>query len=291
MKAGALDDLGEVESTVGDWHSYDEIAEAYDTVWSPRFAVVARHIWSLISPNPSDRILDIGTGTGIVLRMLSEVAEATGFTVGCDRSRGMLRRAQTQVTRVHVVAADATALPFRGESFGVVTASFVLSHVANYHSALAEILRVLRSGGTVAVSNWAPPTDPYSAAWSEWLAGAISKREVERAMAEVAPWEGHFSQNGALEAALTGAGFSRVHSDAIDVESDFSVEQFLEDRELSSAGRLAHHLLGTDGWARFRATAGDMFHTRFGSSFRYCRRALVVTARKLSPRGSRLTSA
>ncbi len=265
---------------MGDWRSYDEIAEPYDRIWSPRFEVVAPHIWALISPKPNDRVLDIGTGTGIVLRILSEVAEATGFTVGCDRSAGMLRRARTQVAGLRLLVADATALPFRGDSFNLVTASFVLSHVSDYPSALAEMLRVLRSRGTVAVSNWAPPFDPYSAAWSKWLAGAISKPEAERALAEVAPWEGHFSQKGALEAALTRAGFSQVASDVVAVEFDLTVEQFVDDRELSSAGRLGHHLLGREGWARFRATASDMLHTRFGSSFRYHRRALIVRARK-----------
>lgn len=269
---------------MADWRSYDEIAERYDQVWSARFEVVARHIWAVVAPKADDWILDIGTGTGIVLKVLAEVAHARCFTVGSDRSAGMLRRARSQVTGVRVLAADAVALPFRGHSFDLVMASFVLSHVPDYPSALAEVLRVLRAGGRFAVSNWAPPSDPYSVTWGEALAGAISKPEVERAMAEVAPWEGHFSQNGALEAVLTRAGFSKVASDALDVESDVTVEQFLDDRELSSAGRLAQHLLGTDGWARFRATTGEMFHTRFGPSFRYCRRALVVTATKLSSR-------
>jgi len=87
-------------------------------------------------------------------------------------------------------------------------------------------------------------------------------------MAEVAPWEDHFSQEGASEAALTRAGFSPVGSRAVDVESSLTADQFAEDRELSSGGRLARHLLGAEGWARARATARDRFHARFG-----CKRA------------------
>jgi ubiquinone/menaquinone biosynthesis C-methylase UbiE len=265
---------------VGDWRSYDDIAERYDQVWSARFETVARRIWALIPPNVGDTVLDIGTGTGIVSKTLSEIAQGAGLTVGCDRSAGMLLRARARVAGLRVLVADATALPFRGESFDVATASFVLSHVRDYPSALAETLRVLKPSGILAVSNWAPPSDPHTTAWSEWLAEAISKPEAERGLAEVAPWEGHFSQQGTLEAALTRAGFSPVGSDAVDVESDFTVEQFVEDRELSSGGRLAFHLLGADGWARFRAAASNMFHNRFGSSFRYHRRAFIVIARK-----------
>ncbi len=270
----------EVEKSVDDWRSYDQIAERYDRVWSARFEVVARRIWTLISPQADDTLLDIGTGTGVVPRTLRQFAPPSGLTVGCDRSIGMLRRARAQAPGLRVLVADATALPFRDESFNVVTASFVLSHVPDYLKALAEALRVLKRQGTLAASSWAPPSDPYTAAWSEWLAAAISKAEVERAMAEVAPSESHFSEPGHLEAAFAQAGFSAIRSDVVDVEFDRTVEQFIEDRELSSSGRLGLHLLGPDGWARFRVAAGEMFQSRFGSSCRYHRRALIAIGRK-----------
>jgi SAM-dependent methyltransferase len=192
----------------------------------------------------------------------------------------MLQRARAQVVGLRVLAADVMALPFQGESFDVATASFVLSHVRDYRSALAETLRILKPSGILAVTNWVPPSDPYSAAWSECLAGVISKPEAERAVAEVAPSEDHFSRQGALEAALSRAGFSPIRSDTAAVESDLTVDQFLEDRELSSAGRLGLHLLGADAWERFRRAAREMFQARFGSSFRYRRDAYILIARK-----------
>ncbi len=265
---------------MSDWRSYDGIAERYDRVWSARFEAVARHMWALAPPRARDNVLDIGTGTGIVPATLGEVTQASRLAVGCDRSAGMLLRARARVAQLRVLVADATALPFQSESFDLATASFVLSHVRDYLCALAEALRVLKPSGLLAVSNWAPPSDPYSSTWSECLAEAISKPEAERAMSEVAPWEDHFSREGHLESALTQAGFSVVRRDAVEVESAFTVEQFLEDRELSSGGRLALYLLGADGWARFRTAARDAFHARFGSSFLYHRRAFIVIGRK-----------
>ncbi len=265
---------------MSDWRSYDEIAERYDRVWSTRFEAIARHIWASMSPRESDNVLDIGTGTGIVPRTLGEVTQAPCLAVGCDRSAGMLLRARARLARLRVLVADATALPFRGDSFDLATASFVLSHVRDYWRALAEALRVLKPSGLLAVSSWAPPSDPYSSAWSACLAEAISKPQAERAMAQVAPWEDHFSEPGHLELALTQAGFSVVRSDAVELEFAFTVEQFLEDRELSSGGRLGLYLLGANGWARFRAAASETFHARFGSSFQYPRRAFIAIGRK-----------
>ncbi|MBI1984123.1 MAG: methyltransferase domain-containing protein, partial [Acidobacteria bacterium] len=236
---------------MGDWRSYDGIAEPYDRVWSARFEAVARHLWALMPPRPGDKVLDIGTGTGVVPMTLCEGGQKPGLIVGCDRSAGMLLRARNRLPGLRVLVADAGALPFGGESFDLVTASFVLSHVGDYSRALAGVLQVLKPSGRLAASSWAPPSDPYSAAWSESLAGAISKQAVERAMAEVAPWEGHFSLQGHLELALTHAGFSEVVAHTVELECAFTVEQYLEDRGLSSGGRLGFHLLGPDGWAHF----------------------------------------
>jgi SAM-dependent methyltransferase len=200
--------------------------------------------------------------------------------VGCDRSPRMLQRARSRVAGLHVLVGDAAALPLRSESFDVVTASFVLSHIRDYPGALAEIFRVLRPGGTIAASNWAPATDPYTAAWSECMAGAISKAQVERAWAEVTPWEEHFSRRGALEDALAEAGFSAADSATIEVESDLTMEQFLEDRELTSSARFGRHLLGPEGWARFCEAAMKALRDRFGPSLRYRRSAFIATAKK-----------
>jgi ubiquinone/menaquinone biosynthesis C-methylase UbiE len=270
----------EVEKPVEDWRSYDQIAERYDRAWFARFEAVARRISMLISPETGDTVLDIGTGTGIVPRSLWRSTPPSGLTVGCDRSTGMLRQARARMTGLRVLVADAAVLPFKDESFTFVTASFVLSHVPDYPRALAETHRVLKGQGTLAASSWAPPSDPYTTAWSEWLARAISKAEVERATAEVAPWESHFSEAGHLEAAFARAGFSVVRSDVVDVELDCTVEQFIQEREFSSSGRLGRHLLGPDGWARFRAGVGEMFQSRFGRSCRYQRRALIAIGTK-----------
>ncbi len=265
---------------MGAWQSYDNIAERYDPVWSARFEAVARRIGILLAPSHDESVLDIGTGTGIVPRIIAGLASGTGLMAGCDRSAGMLMRARERVAGLRVLVADATALPFAGESFHLATASFVLSHIHDYPRALAEALRVLRPSGRLAVSSWAPPSDPYSTAWDECLADAVDREEATRAVAEFVPWEDHFSQEKALEAALESAGFATLSSETVDVESSVTVDHFVEDRELSGRGRWARHVLGAERWARVRAAARERLGACFGSPIRYRRRAFVVIARK-----------
>lgn len=178
------------------------------------------------------------------------------------------------------VVTDASALPFASETFDMATAGFVLSHISDYSAALSEVHRVLKPAGRTCMSNWAPSSDPYGSLWTACLTELVSKQEVERALAEVAPWETHFSRQERLESALSQAGFIVVASATPEFEFAFTVEQFVRDRELSSGGRLGLELVGVEAWARFRAATSNLFRDRFGQSLSYARSAIIVVARR-----------
>jgi ubiquinone/menaquinone biosynthesis C-methylase UbiE len=262
-----------------DWSSYDRIVDRYDERWGGRFEAVARQIWTIIRPQSGVRALDIGTGSGIVPRALPAVVTDVGLAVGCDPSLAMLRQAANRVSNLHLISADAAALPFADRTFDVVTASFVLSHVADYSTALAESHRVLRPGGALAVSNWLTVPNPHSSTWSELLS-RISPDLAQRALAVVAPSENPLSQDGELENAVRNAGFDLVTRHTLDVATLATPESWIADRELDSGGRLASSLLTPDDWLRFKARAVLVMRQRFGEWFQIDRRALIVTARR-----------
>ena len=115
-----------------DWRSYDQIAKDYDRVWATRFARVARGMADMMPAGCAPRVLlDIGTGTGIVPEVFAEIFRTLDVFAGCDISLGMLQQAKARLANLQVVAADAPALPFKSETFDVVTASFVLRIFAN----------------------------------------------------------------------------------------------------------------------------------------------------------------
>lgn len=107
------------------------------------------YLWSFIDiPNP--KILDVGCGTGIASRQLAQRgAEVTGS----DRDEDMIRFAlENNHEGINYVIAESEHLPFGDGTFDAVTA-FSSFHWFAYESALQEIRRVLKDGGTVFIAN------------------------------------------------------------------------------------------------------------------------------------------
>lgn len=97
--------------------------------------------------------LDIGTGTGRLLQVLSARVE---HAIGIDASRAMLALARARITEkklanCSVRHADMYHLPFADGSFDLVALQMVLHHAADPAGALAEAARVLAPNGTLVV--------------------------------------------------------------------------------------------------------------------------------------------
>lgn len=88
------------------------------------------------------RILEVGCGTGLILRETAQIAEQA---VGLDLSHGMLAHAAQR--GLEVVEASADGIPFADQTFDLVYSFKVLAHVPPLREALAEMARVTRPGG------------------------------------------------------------------------------------------------------------------------------------------------
>lgn len=112
-----------------------------------------RHMLNFAKLPPDLRILDIGTGIGLLPLLLSE--DGAKQLVGIDISPEMLEHAEylrlsrgtEAAARVTFRLAPAHALPFREETFDAVTCRLVLNHVRRPERIVREIVRVLRPGG------------------------------------------------------------------------------------------------------------------------------------------------
>ena len=103
------------------------------------------------------RLLDIGTGTGRIAELLSAQAD---HVAALDKSPEMLRLARTRLhdvpaSRLELVQGDFTALPFGDGLFDTVLFHQVLHYAQEPAAALAEAARVTRTGGRIAIVDFA----------------------------------------------------------------------------------------------------------------------------------------
>lgn len=102
---------------------------------------------------PGDRVLDAGCGTGRALPALREGVGPSGIVVGADLTPEMLNAAVV-AGRHHVASlmlADVSALPLRDGVLDAVFAAGLVSHLPDPAAGLAELARVVRPGGRLAL--------------------------------------------------------------------------------------------------------------------------------------------
>lgn len=101
------------------------------------------------------RILDVASGTGdLALEIQKKCPEAE--VTATDFSPEMLAHAKRRGVR-ETLLADALALPFKDQSFDVVTVAFGLRNMADWEKGLREMVRVIRDGGCLLVLDFSKP--------------------------------------------------------------------------------------------------------------------------------------
>ena len=111
---------------------------------------------------PDPRILDLCTGTGDLALEFSNL----GSVVACDFSHPMLVLGRKKASRsgaggrIEFVEGDALRLPFPDRSFDAVSIAFGLRNLESYRRGLAEMRRVLRPRGMLAILEFTLPTMP-----------------------------------------------------------------------------------------------------------------------------------
>jgi len=118
---------------------------------------LARPLLDALRGVDSPLVLDAATGTARLPLALLRQWDFQGHIVGLDLSKRMLaiaqRKTQAHLHRVGLIREDAMALPFPGGIFDAVTCIEALEFLPQSGEALAEMVRVLRPGGRLLVSN------------------------------------------------------------------------------------------------------------------------------------------
>jgi demethylmenaquinone methyltransferase/2-methoxy-6-polyprenyl-1,4-benzoquinol methylase len=129
-----------------------------------------------LDASPTDRVLDVATGTGLVARAL--VRRYGCSVVGLDQSPEMLEAARERLAReglsarVTLVEGEAERLPFADDAFEHLTFTYLLRYVDDPAATLRELARVVRPGGRIASLEFDLPSGRVRRALWNWYTRA-----------------------------------------------------------------------------------------------------------------------
>ncbi|MEP7300728.1 MAG: bifunctional demethylmenaquinone methyltransferase/2-methoxy-6-polyprenyl-1,4-benzoquinol methylase UbiE [Caldimonas sp.] len=162
---------------------FDSVAPRYDLMndlmslglhraWKAYAVAVAR-------VRPGDRVLDLAGGTGDLARAFARPAGETGLVVHTDINEAMLRQGRDRLLDAGVVLptvlCDAETLPFASGSFDLVSVAFGLRNMTHKDKALAEMARVLKTGGRLLVLEFSKVAAPLEKAY-DWYSFKVLPR-------------------------------------------------------------------------------------------------------------------
>jgi SAM-dependent methyltransferase len=149
-------------------------------------------------------VLDVATGPGYLAGLASERGASV---VGVDFSGEMLSLAASLHPSVSFRQADAADLPFGDGEFDAVVAAFLMPHVADLEAVCAELARVVRPGGRLALATWDPEPESFTRALFEAI--AESGAEPPPSLPPGPPFF-QYAQSDEFSALLAGAGLSEI---------------------------------------------------------------------------------
>jgi ubiquinone/menaquinone biosynthesis C-methylase UbiE len=144
------------------------------------------------------KILDVGTGTGVLIPFLLKAVGPSGHVTAVDFAEKMVEICKTkniQHPNVNVIVQQVENLQFSSESFDAITCFGLFPHLENKEKALLEMNRVLKGGGRLIIAH------------------ALSSAEIKSHHHNASPAVAHdlLPEEARMKELLANAGFAKVH--------------------------------------------------------------------------------
>ncbi len=164
--------------------SFDFLTPFYDTAvkWTTREAVFKKKLVEQIEIEAGGRLLDLACGTAtltVALRQKFPEAEIHGLDGDPKILRIARRKASENGAEINFTEAFSTALPYPDDYFDAIVSSLFFHHLTpeKKRTTLAEIRRVLKTGGILHVADWSKPANLLMKIASmpvQWFDGATT---------------------------------------------------------------------------------------------------------------------
>jgi SAM-dependent methyltransferase len=193
---------------------YDDLKAAEKEGWNCRAGLyddytgqitmrAAPTLLAMAETAPGARLLDLGCGTG---RVAGAAVALAAEAAGVDIAPAMIETARAAFPTVEFAVGDAEAIPHADDSFDAVIWSFGAMHAGSPETVLAEIARVLKPGGRVALSHWVgPPASPLFK-----VVFGTMQRLADMSVVPPSPPPFALSSEAAMTEALAAEGFGAV---------------------------------------------------------------------------------
>jgi SAM-dependent methyltransferase len=199
--------------------------------WADRHAVqekllgpIADVLVERAKPRPSERVIDVGCGSGATTVAFAKAVAPNGFALGLDVSEPMLSQARALAPKglpLDFVLADATVHPFEPASFDLVASRFGVMFFADPIASFANLRRALKPSGRLAFVCW---REPKQNPWMMAPLMAVYKHVPK--MPPVGPEEPGpfaFASEERVMRILKGAGFVDVAMEPHNLAMDIAI--------------------------------------------------------------------
>ena len=235
--------------------SLDPGALIYESYMVPaQFAPCAEVMLRAAKPRIGERVLDVACGTGIVARRVAVAIGETGSVTGVDINPGMLDVARAQPhesggANIDYREGNGMQLPFADGEFDLVTCSQGLQFFPDRARGLAEMHRVLRPGGRVALALW-------TAANRSPIVRALNESGAHHAGVALAAAPFSLSDRDEIAALLQAAGLVVERLDEHVIECRYSQPERMPQLAIAAAFAAVPQLRELDEPTRDRIRAG-----------------------------------
>lgn len=171
---------------------------------------------SVVGALAGRRLADVGCGTGNLAALaISRGAEVTGV----DPDVEMLTLARAAAPQSELLLGGVPNLPFTPDTFDAVVANFVVNHVGDPRAAVADLRRVCRPQGVVAVTIWPSELSAINRLWSDVVEASGAAAPIQQKL----PADKDFDRTEqGLNDLLAGAGLNTVQTETL--AWDFSID-------------------------------------------------------------------